>query len=75
MDGPVSDYNRGIYYTTIAWVLTVIALVVVAIRIYSRAFLTRSLGSDDFAILVSVVSRYDQLLYRQMHAYQSANIG
>lgn len=49
-------YDRGIYYASIGWVLTVIALPTVAIRIYFRAFLTRCLGFDGFAILISAVS-------------------
>ena len=48
-------YDRGLYYIIIGGILTVIALVVVVVRIYSRTFLTRSLGSDDFTILVSTV--------------------
>lgn len=51
-------YNRGVYYATIGWILTVLALTAVAIRIYSRTFLTRSTGSDDFAILLSAVSSH-----------------
>lgn len=48
-------YDRGIYYVAISWVTTIIAVAAVSIRLYSRAFLTRSIGSDDFAILISAV--------------------
>ena len=49
-------YDRGVYYACIGWILTIIAVAAVSIRFYSRTFLTRSVGSDDFAILVSIVS-------------------
>ncbi|KAI9711556.1 MAG: hypothetical protein M1820_002121 [Bogoriella megaspora] len=45
--------DRGIYYIIIGWTLTVILLVVVALRLYSRAALTRSIGSDDFCIAIA----------------------
>ena len=47
--------NRGIYFIAIGWPLSVVVLFVVGARFYSRYFLTRSLGSDDFFILVSSV--------------------
>ncbi|KAI9727271.1 MAG: hypothetical protein M1828_006890 [Chrysothrix sp. TS-e1954] len=49
----ISDYDRGICYGIIGWILTVLLLIAVAIRLYSRSYLTRSLGSDDFAIVVA----------------------
>ena len=50
------DYDRGIYYIILAWVLTVIMLIAVGIRLYSRGVLTRSIGSDDFFIVIATVS-------------------
>lgn len=55
-------FNRGIYYAAIGWTLTVIALVVVATRLYSRCVLTRSAGSDDFTIAISAVSNRNVVL-------------
>ena len=48
-------FNRGVYYLVIGWVLTVILWFAVALRLYSRSFLTRSLGSDDVFIVVASV--------------------
>lgn len=49
------DYNRGVYYLAIGWVLTSIAIIVVCTRLYSRAYITRSIGSDDYAVVISMV--------------------
>ena len=53
IDGAGPD--RGIYYLAVGWALTGVAIVVVALRLYSRILLTRSAGSDDFAIVISLV--------------------
>lgn len=50
------NYDRGIPYIIVGWVLTAILLLVVAIRLYSRTCLTRSAGSDDVAIVVASVN-------------------
>ena len=52
----VSAYDRGIPYLVIGWVLTFLVLMAVVVRIYSRSLLTRSLGSDDFTIVIATVS-------------------
>ena len=52
----VDAYDRGHYYVAIGWILTAILLLAVAIRLYSRGRLTRSLGSDDLFIVVAAVS-------------------
>lgn len=50
-------YNAiGIAYLTCQWTFTVFGLAVVALRVYSRTFLTRSVGSDDFCIVIAHVS-------------------
>ena len=60
--------HRGIAYLVLTWGLTFIATIVCTIRLYSRTILTRSVGSDDFTILVALVCtkstlpRYDQQL-------------
>lgn len=54
----MEDYSkgdRGHWYLVLGWTLTAIALVSVALRLYSRTLLTRSAGSDDFTILFPVV--------------------
>ena len=47
--------NRGVYYLALGWTLTGIAIVTVALRLYSRMVLTRSAGSDDFTIVFPVI--------------------
>lgn len=47
--------HRGIAYLVLGWSLTFIAMLLCTIRMYSRTILTRSVGSDDFAILVALV--------------------
>lgn len=51
----VSGYDRGIEYLTVGWIFTVIMLVAVPIRLYSRTYLTRSIGSDDYTILLATI--------------------
>lgn len=49
-------YNsKGIAYVSCQWTLTLLALVIVPLRVYSRAFLTRSFGSDDLFIIIPLV--------------------
>lgn len=49
-------YNaKGIAYISYEWTLTLIELLVVPLRLYSRTFLTRSVGSDDLFILIGFV--------------------
>ena len=49
-------YNtKGIAYVSCQWTLTLLALVIVPLRVYSRSFLTRSFGSDDFFIIIPLV--------------------
>ncbi|KAI9728480.1 MAG: hypothetical protein M1828_003882 [Chrysothrix sp. TS-e1954] len=47
--------DNGRWYDALGWTLQAIALVVVAIRLYSRLYLTRSAGSDDVVILLAVI--------------------
>ena len=37
------------------WTFTLLELLTVGLRLYSRTFLTRSVGSDDFFIVVAFV--------------------
>ncbi|KAK7942993.1 uncharacterized protein PG986_012106 [Apiospora aurea] len=50
-----SDNNRGPAINAIAWVGTIISTVFVALRLYSRIFVTRSFGWDDTVIVVAVI--------------------
>ena len=47
--------HRGAIYLGLGWALTSLVVVAYSFRIYSRALLTRSLGSDDVAITIPVV--------------------
>lgn len=48
--------NRGVIYLPVGWILTIFAIMAYFLRMYTRAWLTRSLGSDDFAITLGFVS-------------------
>ena len=62
-------YNaKGIAYVSLQWTFTLIQILVISLRVYSRTLLTRSVGSDDFLIVVAFVCsiliavlRYNQL--------------
>ncbi|CAO1601331.1 hypothetical protein XANCAGTX0491_004999 [Xanthoria calcicola] len=50
------QYNtRGIAYVSCQWTLTAVGTIVVALRLYSRTLLTRSVGSDDFFIAIAFI--------------------
>lgn len=46
---------KGIALISCEWVATAIELLAVTLRLYSRTFLTRSVGSDDFFISIGFV--------------------
>ena len=49
-------YNtKGIVYVSLEWVFVLIQILVIILRLYSRTFLTRSVGSDDFSIVIAFV--------------------
>ena len=49
-------YNvKGIAYISLEWVLVLVQILAVTLRVYSRTFLTRSVGSDDFSIVIALV--------------------
>lgn len=49
-------YNaKGIAYVSIEWVFTFIQILAVTLRLYSRTFLTRSVGSDDLFMVIGFV--------------------
>ena len=50
------NYDRGVYYLSFVYILGLTAIAVVLLRLFTRIWLTRSVGSDDFAIIVSLVS-------------------
>ena len=57
---------RGRIYLWLGWTLTIIDILVFSLRVYSRAILTRSIGSDDFLIAFSVVSTEHRFHEKQM---------
>lgn len=64
--------HRGIAYLALAWSLTFIATTLCAIRLYSRTILTRSVGSDDFAIVFALVgTRFNLRLQHTAHRSRS----
>lgn len=49
-------YNaKGIVYISFEWVFILVQILAVTLRVYSRAFLTRSVGSDDLFIVIGFV--------------------
>ncbi|KAL9003048.1 MAG: hypothetical protein Q9188_004060 [Gyalolechia gomerana] len=47
------QYNaRGLAFISCEWILTATELIAITLRLYSRTFLTRSVGSDDFFITI-----------------------
>lgn len=51
------DHDRGVYFIICSWILFVSLTVVVSIRVFSRSLITRSIGSDDIAIIIPVVCK------------------
>jgi hypothetical protein len=57
VDPPLSgDINHGAIINGIAWAEAVIVLCLLAARVYARARVVRSLGSDDWNIVIATVS-------------------
>lgn len=52
--------NLGTPYMALGWALTGLVVLAVSLRIYSRIFITRSFGSDDVAILFSMVRHFSR---------------
>jgi len=50
------QYNaKGIIYVSFEWGFVLVQTLVVTLRVYSRTFLTRSVGSDDLFIVIGFV--------------------
>ncbi len=50
------QYNaKGIVYVSFEWGFILVQSLVVTLRVYSRTFLTRSVGSDDLFIVIGFV--------------------
>lgn len=49
--------SRGRSALAVSAVFTSLATLLVIIRIYTRAILVKQMGSDDYAILISLVGR------------------
>ena len=45
----------GIAFVSFKWVFVLIQLLTVTLRVYSRTFLTRSVGSDDLFLVMGFV--------------------
>jgi hypothetical protein len=58
MAGSQSDNPRGRQAVEISSVFTGLALIVVALRLYTRAFLIRCLGIEDAGIALAMVSTF-----------------
>jgi hypothetical protein len=46
---------KGIVYVSFEWGFILVQTLVVTLRVYSRTFLTRSVGSDDLFIVIGFV--------------------
>ena len=46
---------KGIVFISFKWVFILIQLLTITLRVYSRTFLTRSVGSDDFFLVMGFV--------------------
>lgn len=55
---PPADYDsdRGTAFLAVDGIFTVLPFIFLVLRLYSRAFLTRSFGSDDVTITIAFVS-------------------
>jgi len=50
------QYNaKGIIYVSFEWGFVLVQTLVVTLRVYSRTFLTTSVGSDDLFIVIGFV--------------------
>lgn len=47
--------DQSLSITTVSWTLGSLCLVIIAVRLYTRALVTRQLGWDDFFIALSLV--------------------
>lgn len=52
-----TNANRGPELLAITWVFTVLALLVVIAKFYTKVKILRGLGIDDFLVVLSMVSR------------------
>lgn len=48
--------NSTHWYLPVTLVTTILAFIATFLRFYTRALLTRSVGSDDFALILPIVS-------------------
>jgi hypothetical protein len=51
---PVVAENYGLVFTSFSFAM--LALVVVGLRVYTRAFVVKRLGTDDYLMVVAMVS-------------------
>ena len=58
IDGKMQYSAAGTAYVVSAWFLVLVEFIILGIRLYSRTLLTRSVGSDDFFIVIGVVCRF-----------------
>lgn len=53
-----NDLGRGPAITAVGWLLTSVCIVTISLRFYVRTSITRSLSSDDWTMLIAVVSSH-----------------
>jgi hypothetical protein len=56
--------SRGRQALAVSGVFTCLATFLAAVRIYTRAYMVKQLGADDWTILVSLVSYHELLRQR-----------
>lgn len=47
--------TKGTVYISLEWIFILVQRLVITLRVYSRTFLTRSVGSDDFSTMIAFV--------------------
>ena len=58
MDEQSADHAH--WYLPVTLVCTILAFIAIVLRFYTRALLTRSIGSDDFALILPIVSTHHE---------------
>ena len=64
------DYNRAGELDALAWTWSILAGIIVSMRIYSRLRLTHNMWWDDYAIILTVVCLRPSLRQLERSVYQ-----
>lgn len=59
--GPVSDENHGSRILAVTGCFTAFALMVILARIYVRSVMLKTMGVDDYIVIVSMVGSFPGL--------------